>query len=173
MMQPALCDVGSRLAGPAHSAASAKEAIRAMEAEKQERLDREEGTGSGSLRSASRDRDVRPRERSERGRSDPLTLLSMTACFCSLTWHRGCGNEVVGTGGACTVVCAAAAHSIASCIHAVCEPSWGSLPQGLPGTAVKDFSICFLLLCPTAQVHPVFDTVARREPFCRYSLACM
>jgi hypothetical protein len=51
-----------------NSAASAKEAIRAMEAEKQERLDREEGTGSGSLRSASRDRDVRPRERSERGR---------------------------------------------------------------------------------------------------------
>ena len=80
MVQLALYYAGSRLAGPAHmnSAASAKEAIRAMEAEKQERLDREEGTGSGSLRSASRDRDVRPRERSERGRSDHLKLLGMT-----------------------------------------------------------------------------------------------
>lgn len=96
MVQAALCAVGSRLAGPAHmnSAASAKEAIRAMEAEKQERQDREEGTGSGSLRSASRDRDVRPRERSERGRSDPLTPFSMAACFCSLkmafvSWRIG------------------------------------------------------------------------------------
>ena len=83
MVQLALYYAGSRLAGPAHmnSAASAKEAIRAMEAEKQERLDREEGTGSGSLRSASRDRDVRPRERSERGRSDHLKLLGMTVLY--------------------------------------------------------------------------------------------
>ena len=37
--------VGAKTAGPAHlnSAASAKEAIRAMEAEKQERADREAG----------------------------------------------------------------------------------------------------------------------------------
>ena len=64
-----VCTAGSRGAAPAHmnSAASAKEAIRAMEAEKQERLDREGGGGGG--RSSSRDRDARPRERSERGRS--------------------------------------------------------------------------------------------------------
>ncbi len=61
---------GGKLAGPAHlnSAASAKEAIRAMEAEKQERLDREAGVVPASMRSASRDRDARPRERSDRGR---------------------------------------------------------------------------------------------------------
>lgn len=93
--------VGSRLAGPAHmnSAASAKEAIRAMEAEKQERLDREEGTGSGSLRSASRDRDVRPRERSERGRWGPLTIPSLTVLLLlssngtCVSRDRGCGSR--------------------------------------------------------------------------------
>ena len=129
MVQPALCDVGSRLAGPAHmnSAASAKEAIRAMEAEKQERLDREEGTGSGSLRSASRDRDVRPRERSERGRSDLLTVLSFTVLLLlsqngtRVSKDRGCGNEELGAGSPDTVVCSAAARSISSCIHAFCE----------------------------------------------------
>ena len=66
---------GPKLAGPAHmnSAASAKEAIRAMEADKQ--ADRDAGLISG--RSSSKDRDARPRERSERGR---YTLLN----FCSL-----------------------------------------------------------------------------------------
>ena len=58
--------VGAKTAGPAHlnSAASAKEAIRAMEAEKQERADREAGIVPASMRGASTDRDApRPRGR--------------------------------------------------------------------------------------------------------------
>ena len=81
-----MCTAGSRAAAPAHmnSAASAKEAIRAMEAEKQERLDREGGEGGGgaSLRSSSRDREARPRERSERGRS--VTWLDSGILSCVL-----------------------------------------------------------------------------------------
>jgi len=43
------------------------------------------------------------------------------------------------------------------------------LSQGLPGTAVKDSSICFLLSCPTAQLHPLAVFHARRDPVCRQS----
>ena len=71
-----------------NSAASAKEAIRAMEAEKQERLDREGGGGGG--RSSSRDRDARPRERSERGRSVNLLDLGGRSCVPCTLYHTCC-----------------------------------------------------------------------------------
>ena len=60
-------NAGNKAAGHM-SAASAKEAIRAMEADKQERRDREAALAPAHMRSDSRDRDARPRERADRGR---------------------------------------------------------------------------------------------------------